>query len=210
MKYIILIIIILTSYSAYSIKYPNLPKLPKPPTINENIKKKVRNNKKNNEKIAYFYYTIKVVLEKGSITEGSIKLKKNYIATNTKKGDFNYTKNIPIEEINEIEILEWKAFPIKLKLKTDGMAYIFYPNKVKITKINGKQAVYSAKINELHKFKLTNAFGKTTIHSFFYDYWISNKKTQYWHNSKSKDFNYNKKHPHPLVVRKISFKKRKS
>ncbi len=207
MKYcFLLLFFLIICQSGFAIRLPKNPKNPKKPTVT----KRGQQNDKKDDPIQYYSFKVNIILNKGSKAEGTIRLKQDYLSVVNKKGDFTYKKKLLFKDIKEIKITNWQGQIVKRKGKPSEKPYVFYPSKYTITTSDGKVYVYTGRLHQFERFALNNLlFGKTTVYSFFYDYWIKKGKKGYWVNSKSGDFNYNKTNGHPKALAKIIFVKDK-
>ncbi len=196
--FISLSLILLTfSQIAYPIRVPKPPKMPKVPNPSNNPV-----DKKDTKDQKFYIYKVEIVLAKGSRTKGTIRLRQNHLSVITRKGDFSYNKKVDYQDISKIEIMSWRETKLQGKDKK-STAYLFYPVEYKISTLKGKTYVYKGRLKQFEKFKITNLLGKALIHGIFYDYWVTKGKKGSWRNSKSSKYNYNRKVPHPLALKKI-------
>ncbi|MDH5680411.1 MAG: hypothetical protein OEZ36_02400, partial [Spirochaetota bacterium] len=189
--------------SADKFRKPVPPKTPNIPNSQPKTEKKPA------QKLKSFTYSVIVFLARGSSTKGFIKLRQEHLSVTTKKGDFAFKKKIPYHKIRQIEIISWQERKIQQKNKKGEFLYAFYPIEFKVNTHDGGNYIYSSFLPAFHSFTLENIWGKTTIHSVFYDYWVAEGKGGYWHNSKLREFQGNRKKPNPLVLKKIVFERQK-
>ena len=203
MKYLMgLLTFLLWHSTLYSIPQPKPPDKPTPP-----MKTKKQEPPKKEKKEITENHRVEIIISKGSKTKGVIKLKNNPITIITKQGDFVYKRNVLMSDIKSIEIITWQESKIEKKGLKDETPYVFYPVVFKVKTKDKQKYLYKGRLPYLEKITLTNILGNTTLHSIFYDYWMTKDNKRYWLNSRSKNFSYNKKKPHPLVVKKIIFLK---
>ncbi len=136
------------------------------------------------------------------ITELSI----NSITVNNKVGNLTYEKQLNINDIESLQILEW--IPQMSSKSSDSkdkeIEYTFFPSKYKIKMKDGKVYYQKARYEDLDILIIENEYGKTKVFSIFVDYWIKESSDNgYWYNSGIKDFSGNNRNPNPMTVVKI-------
>ncbi len=200
-KSIVLSILLISIFiqSAYTIRIPLPPKKPDVPTVQSN-------STQNNQKTIFHSYEIQVTLNKGSSASGKIKLKSSYLFIKTKKDDFVYEKKIPYKEIISIEPTLWSSRQLQSQKKSNETPYLFYPTQYKIINTKNEELIYEGRLPQFERFWLINNDGRTAVFAIFFDYWVINGRARYWYNNRSQHFNYNKTNPHPLCLKKITFK----
>lgn len=204
---LILSLILILSYSpGHGFARLKNPTPPKDPAIS---KPQPLQEKKPDQKHKAFSYNVIVFLARGSSTRGIIQLRQEHLSVTTKKGDFSFKKNIPYHNIKQLEIISWREKKIQQKNKKGEYLYAFYPVEFKVSTYDGGVYTYESFLPAFHRFTLESVWGKTTIHSVFYDYWVAEGKGGYWHNSKLREFQGNRKKPNPLVLKKIVFERQK-
>ncbi|HOJ49983.1 MAG TPA: hypothetical protein PKW55_04160 [Spirochaetota bacterium] len=154
-KNLILLLIILPIYYLYSIKLPKEPELKSPEIQDESNLKPV---------IIDIYGTAFKIRGNAYIKEFTLKIK-------TLKEGFTFYKDISLNSIKEIEILEWKG----VLYDKEKASYLFYPVYYKIIDNNNISFEYKQNIKELNKIIVTTPYGKTTVFSIFFDYFNGKK-----------------------------------
>ncbi|MCK4908170.1 MAG: hypothetical protein KAS64_11500 [Spirochaetes bacterium] len=199
---IVLSIMFFIVSSIFSIKSPSDPKTP---VITDTSKKddsqKAGNNQLNtsNKKTSY---KVRVILANGKFVDGRISLKYSWFKIKHLVNGFMYHKKVFFNEIRSIRIIKWKP---QLSKSSKNPMYYFVPEHYRITTKDKVSFVLKKRLKLLDRIVITNKYGTTNMFSYFVDYWIGNKTSGYWSNSKSKSFSYNTQNPNAGVVRMIKF-----
>ncbi len=153
---------------------------------------------------------VRLFLQNGQVIKGTTELEEKGFMVTNKVGDINYEKELNIDEIDSIEILEWipQMTSKTSDSKNNEIEYTFFPSKYKLKLKDGKVYYQKARYENIDVLLIENEYGKTKVFSIFVDYWIKeSSKKGYWFNSGISEFSGNNRNPHPMTVVKIEIKK---
>lgn len=149
----------------------DLPKEPSLPDTNNTPSEKPQKVKTNNRNVRGEHkgksFDIKIVLCSSKELKGKINLPSDEIQFSHSKDGIQYKKNLKLQAIKSIHIINWNRQ--KLKQKSEGTVFQFFPNLLSIQTTDGEE--YNTKdVAKLpiHRLKIENNFGET----FVYSYWL--------------------------------------
>ncbi len=150
-------------------------------------------------------YKVKFKLESGAEIIGWINPETNSFMVINEKGGVKFRREVDFGEVKHIRFKKWKPFASGGNA-SDGFLYMFSPSELEVELKDGTVLKVIERVSELMKFNIFSNYGKTTLFSYFGDYWIQSRRGYFfWKNSGISEPAYPTTHPHPKTVVEMEF-----